>query len=151
MNLQGGNEVKLKIFIDKNHEEEILLFAHEKNELVKSIEKLVNDDNDTLIGFKDKEAVCLDFNEIYCFVVEENKVYALTEKEKLQLKKRLYQLEEKLPENFVKINQSCIANIKKIKKFDVSFSGSMIVVFKNGYKDCVSRRNVKNIKERLGF
>jgi DNA-binding LytR/AlgR family response regulator len=46
---------------------------------------------------------------------------------------------------------SCIANLSKIKKFNASFSGSLSVVFKNGYTDYVSRRSVKFIKERLGL
>ena len=40
--------------------------------------------------------------------------------------------------------------IKKIKKFDTSVSGMLTVTFKNGYRDYVSRRNLKSVKERLG-
>ena len=83
-------------------------------------------------------------------MVEDGKVYALTESEKYRLKQRLYLLEEMLDVSFVKINKSCIANIRKIKKFDASFSGTLTVVFKNGYRDYVSRRNLKSVKERLG-
>ena len=54
-----------------------------------------------------------------------------------------------LDENFIKINQSCIANIRQIEKVEGTFSGSLSVVFKNGYKDYISRRNLKNVKERL--
>lgn len=143
--------MKCKIFIDKEHEEEILIYVHEKTKLVEKIEQLVTDDAFELIGYKDREVVRLNTADVYCFIGEDNKIYALTSKEKLQLKCRLYQLEEKLSENFVKINQSCIANINKIDRFDASFSGTLLVKFKNGHTDYVSRRQLKNVKERFGF
>lgn len=143
--------MKFSLFIDKSKDEEVIVYAHEKTKLVEDIENLVDENSFELIGFADKEAVKLNLAEIYCFIVENNKVYAVCEKEKLQLRYRLYQLEEKLSDNFVKINQSCIANIRKIRKFDVSFSGTLTVVFRNGYTDFVSRRNVKKVKERLGL
>lgn len=143
--------MKFRFFIDKNREEEVIVYAHEKTKLVEGIEKLVTENNFELIGYADREAVKLDLADVYCFTVENNKIYAVCENEKYLLKLRLYQIEEKLSENFIKINQSCIANIRKIRKFDASFSGTLTVIFKNGYKDFVSRRNVKNVKERLGL
>lgn len=142
--------MNLKIFIDKHREEEILIYTHEKTKLIDSIEQLVSDDT-PFIGYKEREAIKLDIADIYCFTVEDNKIFALLENEKLQLKSRLYKIEEKLPLNFIKINQSAIANIRKIAKFNASVSGTLMVVFKNGYKDYVSRRNLKNVKERLGL
>lgn len=143
--------MKFRFLIDKNREEEVIVYAHEKTKLVEGIEKLVTENNFELIGYADREAVKLDLADVYCFTVENNKIYAVCENEKYLLKLRLYQIEEKLSENFIKINQSCIANIRKIRKFDASFSGTLTVIFKNGYKDFVSRRNVKNVKERLGL
>ena len=142
--------MKFRLFIDRDREEEVIVYAHEKSRLVSSIEKLVSD-NAELIGYNGKTAVKINLSEVYCFVTERNKVYAITEKEKLQMKLRLYQLEEIADENFVKINQSCIANIRMIERFDASVSGTMRVVFKNGYTDYVSRRQMKTVKERLGL
>ncbi len=141
--------MKCIITIDKEHEEEVLIFAHEKTKLIEDILNLINNEN-MFMGYSEGEAYRLNLSEIYCFTVEDNKVYALTDKDKLRIKLRLYQVEEKLSDDFVKINQSCIANIKKIKKFDSSVSGMLTVTFKNGYRDYVSRRNLKSVKERLG-
>ncbi len=143
--------MKLRIVIDKNRDEEILIYAHEKTELICEIEQLVNNDSFDLTGYGETETIKLNLNEIYCFITEDSKVYALTEKGKYRVKSRLYQIEGNLNDNFVKINQSCIANIKKIDKFKASVGGALTVVFKNGYVDFVSRRNLKNVKERLGL
>ena len=129
--------------------EEIIIRVHEKTELIEKIEKLVNETSDGFIGYKENEAMMLDINDINCFITENNKVFAMTD-EKLLIKERLYKVEEKLDDNFIKINQSCLANIKKIVKVQATFSGSLSVVFRNGYTDYISRRNLKNVKERLG-
>lgn len=143
--------MECKLFIDKDHKEEVLVYARKRTRLTDLIEQACRDDELTLIGYKGNESVVLDPSEVHCFIVEDNKIYALTESEKLQLKCRLYNLEEMLSEGFIKINQSCIANVKMISRFDASFSGSLTVKFKNGYSDYVSRRNLKNVKERLGL
>lgn len=141
--------MKIKIIIDKTKEEEISICAHEKSELICEIERLVAESNFELFGYKDNEAKKLNLLSVNCFIVENGKVYALTE-EKLQIKSRLYQVENMLDGNFVKINQSCIANIRQIEKVQATFSGALSVIFKNGYKDYISRRNLKSVKERLG-
>ena len=143
--------MKLQIVIDHNHDEEILIYAHEKTPLICEIEELVKNNSVDLIGYTENETVKLNLNDVYCFFTEDNKVYALTENGKYRLKSRLYQLEENLNNSFVKINQSCIANIKKIDRFKATVGGSLTVVFKNGYIDYVSRRNLKKVKERLGL
>jgi DNA-binding LytR/AlgR family response regulator len=143
--------MKLQIVIDPNRDEEILIYAHEKTPLITEIEEIVKSHSVDLIGYAQDETVKLNLNDIYCFITEDNKVYALTENEKFKIKSRLYQLEEKLDNNFVKINQSCIANIKKIDRFKATVGGSLTVVFENGYVDFVSRRKLKNVKERLGL
>ena len=143
--------MKCKTVIDKNREEEVIIYAHERNETVESIERIVSSAKLELIGYSGKSAVRLKQAEVYCFTVENNKVYAITECEKLQIKLRLYHIEEIADKSFVKINQSCIANIGHIKKFDASVSGTLRVIFKNGYTDYVSRRQLKAVKERLGL
>ncbi len=143
--------MKFRLIIDKNHDEEVTVYAHAKTPLTDKIEQLVSENNFELIGYTDKEAVRLNINEICRFFVENNKVFAETAKEKYRLKLRLWQLEEKLPAGFVKINQSCLANIGMIERFDASLTGSLLVKFKNGNTDYVSRRQLKTVKERLGL
>ena len=143
--------MKCRTVIDKDREEEVVIYVHEKNSLSCEIEELVLGKSLELFGYKDKNIVKLSPSDVFCFTVENNKVYALCEREKYQIKQRLYLLEEILDRDFVKINQSCIANIRKISKFDTSITGTLMVTFKNGHKDYVSRRQLKMVKERIGF
>lgn len=141
--------MKFSFYADKERNE-VIVYAPEKNELITEIENLARKNSSELIGYKNKEAIKLSPDEILCFISENNRVFAVTEKEKLLLRLRLYQLEESLSSSFVKINQSCIANIRQIKKFNASFSDTLQVTFKNGYTDYVARRRLKEVKERLG-
>lgn len=143
--------MKYKIYIDREREEEILIYAHEKNHLVERIEELILEQQRDILAFGDGEVVRLCEDEIFCFVVEEGRVFALTERDKFQLKMRLYQLEEQFPDRFVKINQSCLVNVDKIARFDASIGGSLMVTLKNGYKDYISRRQMRTVKDRIGF
>ena len=143
--------MKCRTVIDKDREEEVVIYVHEKNSLSYEIEELVLGKSLELFGYKDKNIVKLSPSDVFCFTVENNKVYAICEKEKYQIKQRLYLLEEILDRDFVKINQSCIANIRKISKFDTSITGTLMVSFKNGHRDYVSRRQMKKVKERIGF
>ena len=143
--------MKCTLIITDEHQEEVVIYARERTKLTDDIEALVIGSVPELIGYKENQTVKLSSDSVYCFTVEDNKVYALTDSEKLQIKLRLYQLEEILPDTFVKINQSCIANIRKIERFDTSISGTLVINFKNGYKDYVSRRQMKVVKERFGL
>jgi len=143
--------MKCSIIIGEKDYDEVVIYAREKTELVTKIEQLVNGNTTSIMGYKNGEITPLENDEIYCFIVENGKVFAITKEEKYLLKTRLYKIEETLDNDFIKLNQSSIANIKKIKKFDSSILGELKVVFKNGYVDYVSRRNIKKIKERLGL
>ena len=143
--------MKCTIILDENREEEILIYAHNKSPLIDQIQLLAEENTTKLTGFWQDEIVKIDIKDVYCFVVDGGKVYAVCENEKYKLKARLYNIEETLDKDFIKINQSSIINVNKINKFDVSISGTLKVILKNGYTDYVSRRNIKLVKERLGL
>lgn len=142
--------MKCIVTIDKNCSEEVHIFARERTKLVDEIKSLVENGAKEITAYYNGEAYIVTPAEVFCFAVENNKVYALTRNNKLYVKQRLYQLEEMLDGSFIKINQSCIVNVKLISNFSAAFSGALKVTLKNGYIDYVSRRNIKAVKERLG-
>lgn len=143
--------MKCTVILDKTREEEILIYAHQRHEYIDEIERLVSGESIQLIGFLKEEIVKLDIKDVYCFTVDGGRVFAICEKERYLIKSRLYNVEKMLDKNFIKINQSSVAQISKIQKFDASISGTLKVIFKNGYVDYVSRRNIKTVKERIGL
>ena len=142
--------MKTRLIIDESREEEVIVVLHQQSNIFDDIKRFVDGKESNIIGYKDSEIVILKEEDICCFFTEGNKVYANTIKDVYLIKKRLYQLEKELGLDFIKINQGCIANLKNVTRFNASFTGTLEVNFKNGYKDYVSRRELKKLKERIG-
>ena len=143
--------MKCEIIINRTEEEKVIIYAKEETEHIKEIKKLAESDHINLTGYSGDEIVKLSPKDIYIVTIIDNKVYAITKEKSYALKERLYVLEKALGDDFVKINQSSLANTKKIESFDASNSGTLKNRFKNGYTDYVSRRQLKFVKERLGL
>ncbi len=143
--------MKFRLIIDESCEEEVVVYAKKESVFTDELEAFVKSNTQEIFGYSGKSIVKLLPADVFAFSVEEGKVFAVTENEKLSLQKRLYQVEEIAGERFVKINQSCIVNIRQIERFEATIGGSLMVVLKNGYRDYVSRRQMKNVKERLGL
>jgi DNA-binding LytR/AlgR family response regulator len=83
---------------------------------------------------------------------EDGKVFARTENDLYLLRLRLYELEERLDSTiFVRISNSEIVNLKKVKSLDLSFVGTICMELSNGEVSYVSRRYVSKIKKLLGL
>lgn len=143
--------MKCYTYIEDIEEEKILIYANKRTKLVDDIEALVLMDDVEIKGTFNDEIIKIDMMKVSCFISENNKVYALIQDKKYLIKYRLYQIEELKLNSFIKINQSCLANKNQIKKFESTIGGALKVVFKNGYIDYISRRELKNVKQRMGL
>lgn len=144
--------MKYKTLIDPDGEELVIIRATEYTEKIREIERFLEaDDASELVGYDGDSIIPLEPSEVSAFISEAGAVYAVISGKRLLVRTRLYTLEGRLGSRFVRINQSCIANISKIACFDASLSGAFAVVFKDGYRDYISRRRLKSVKERIGF
>ena len=142
--------MKIKIVVDPTCEEEVVIFTRERTPLVEEIERLVSEKPLELLGFTEDTSTILEYVKVSRFTVENDKIYAYVGAKRYRIKQRLYQIEQQAPDCFVRIHQSCLANLRQIARFEAAYSGTLRVVFKNGDVDYVSRRNVRHVKERLG-
>ena len=143
--------MKCEIIIDPTCEERVVIYSKGYDSTVEEIKRIAEGSDNGIFGYLGSEIVRLDPGEIQYVSVIGNRVCAVLSEEKYLLKERLYTLEERLPESFVRINQSCIANITWMERFDTSISGTLKIRFKNGDVDYVSRRQLKTVKERIGI
>jgi DNA-binding LytR/AlgR family response regulator len=143
--------MKIKTIINPLIEERIEIYSKEYNNLIKQIEELIRNYKNHLIGYFEDEIVPLKFDEVYRFFIEDKKIFASTKDKKYLIKLRLYQIEELVNSSFIKINQSCLVNKNKIKKFSSSWGGTILVELKNGDKEYISRRQTKTVLERMGI
>ena len=148
--------MKLNVEIDTNIEEPAALITtpritEEVTRVVDFISKL--DDITTVIsGIRDDKVELLEQESIFRIYAEEGKVLARTESGLYQIRLRLYELEERLDDSkFVRISNSEIVNLKKVKSLDLSFVGTICMELSNGEVSYVSRRYVSKIKKKLGL
>lgn len=142
--------MRYELIIDPSKEEKIVITAHKMNDTISKIEKIINN-NFKLIAYSENEIIPINLNEVYAFFTNNGKVYISIKDKEYLIKERLYQIEEVLDDSFIRINQSCIVNVNYILKFDLSLTSSIKVVLKNNFQDYISRREVKNVKRRLGL
>ena len=141
-----------RININPDCQEEVIANVHERTPIIDEIEKLVTQDvADQITGYLDDEIKILNVDNVECFFVEDEKTYALcSDNKKYVIRNRLYELEQILPADFIKINKSAIANSKRIIRFKVLLSGAVNAEFKSGYTESISRRCFATIKRRFG-
>lgn len=150
-------DIKLEIIIDKNLEENLIkLYTNSYTEEIKEIEEILNkyqaSSKNILTVFKDDQVFVIDAKDIIRIYSENKNVFIETKKDSYKSRLRLYEIEERLEKNnFIRISRFEIINIKYIKKLDLSFTGTVAVSLKNGKVSYVSRRNLKEFKNILGF
>ena len=147
--------INVRTNISKDYGEDIEIVINTSNytkEVGKIVEALqqLTDEVELIIGRKGNEISLISINEIIYFYSNEQSNYCKTEKGDFQIKQKLYQLEETLPKNqFIRISNSTIINIKYVECFDVSVIGNILVKFKNGDTEHVSKRRVSGVMKFL--
>ena len=151
--------MKVNLFVSKDLEEpyaEIYTDALTDN-IQKAMVLLENEtedeegmgDNSILAVKKGQDIVLLDFEDIFMIRVEEKQTKVYTEDKDYLVKKPLYQIEENLDSNFVRVSKTTIVNLRKIKRVAPSLRGMMFIELKNGLKDNISRKYLSDFKEAL--
>ena len=144
--------MKFKLFIDENAEESVTVVARRRSGLTVEIENVVRQysGEDEIAVYRDGEMRMISFAEIECVSVLNGKAEIIDLKgAHYSVKERLYEIEQLLPQYFIRINKSAIANERAIECFKTDFGGGVSVTFKCGYSDYVSRRCFAEIKRRF--
>ena len=142
--------MNFRLIIDNKKDEEIVATVHHRTALIDEIEALISKHTDRILGYTEDDIKMLSVSEIECITILDGKTYAIDSKNRrYRLKLRLYELEERLPSSFIRINKSTIADESALDRFTVTIAGSVDAVFKCGYTEYVSRRCFAQIKRRL--
>lgn len=146
--------MRLKIKIDANYNEPetLITTAHMTDEVNRVVDFIQQPNTSTsmLSGFKNDKVELLEQASLIRIYAESGKIFAKTESDLYQLRFRLYELEERLDDTlFVRISNSEIVNLKKVKCLDLSFVGTIRIELSNGDVSYVSRRYVSKIKKLL--
>lgn len=149
----GGN-MRIKLNIDKQIEDTYIAICSkaltlEVKKLYQTIDLAVNATIQARDGDEIRVISCYDIIHIY---TQDLKVYVATLDGVYRLNERLYELEEKLDQTiFIRISNSEIINIKKIKRLDTSLAGTIRIYLDGDREAYVSRRYLVKIKKALGL
>lgn len=145
--------MKVRVEINSEFKDgEVVIRAPEYTQNIKEIQELVERQNATqtvMTFYQDTTEFYLEVGDILFFETEERHVLAHTSDDIYSTQSRLYELEENLPFQFVRISKSCIVNVTKILALTKSLSNCLIQ-FQNSHKQVyASRRYYKPLQERL--
>lgn len=146
--------MQVEIKIDSTvTEPKVVILTDQINEEINEIfRKLSDTESQMIAGFQNDTVTLLDQDTILRIYAANGKVFAATEKGEYLIRLRLYELDARLRrDRFVRISNSEIINLKKVRHFDLSFSGTICVSLSDGTTTYISRRYVSKIKDLLGL
>lgn len=149
------NMVDIDVVINKKYTNpKVSIFTKSRTEQVENIiyaiENASENDFPMVPGYINDRVELLSQRDIIRAYTQGRKVMVQTENEIYTVKKTLSALEHELnTERFIRISQSEIINLYKVKCFDVTVVGTIGIEFDNGIQSWASRSRVKAIKDLL--
>lgn len=145
--------MKLRIEFIQDGEEEIVIKCRSFDENVKkhceAIEALL-DDTPAIVYYKDDREFYLPSGKILFFETDGEDVVAHTAKDMFKVNHRLYQLEEILPPEFMRISKSTVVNTSQILSLSRNIPSSAQIMFFGTHKQVfVSKFYYKALKQKL--
>lgn len=132
----------------------IQIEAKEYNEEVKKLMELLQNTEkgfDKIVVEQEEKFYFLEKGEIEKIYSQNGTVYVDIVQGTFESKERLYELEEKLNKNFVRISKSVLVNVEEIQSLEMEFNGKMKMNLKSGDVEYTSRSYLKDIKKALGL
>lgn len=90
-------------------------------------------------------------DEIYMVRVENERTVVYTKTKRYDGGKRLYEFEESLGKGFMRISKGTLTNLRHLDYVESTLGGLMLLVLKNGCKECISRKYLPAFKKYLGL
>ena len=145
--------MKVKIQVDPAITEDfaefhVRMITDEVSRFAKIIEKSDNvltgtDQYDRIVIVNPDEIIAIHAEKKWCRIITETADYGC--------RKRLYELENILGPEYMRISKSIIVNIRKIESVEAVCNGMLLLHMKNGSKEYVSRTYLPDLKSFLGI
>ena len=87
---------------------------------------------------------------IFYIESENDKVFVYTLNRKFQCKKKLYELENELPDYFSRVSKSAILNLRKVEHYTPQLNGVIKAVLNNQQVVYISRKYLREIRLKNG-
>lgn len=146
--------MKIRIDIEEDlTENEVIIKCSQVDDTIARIQSAItaiSTSQEKFIFYKEDTEYYLSLDKILFFETEGSQIYAHTRKDVYQTKYRLYELENLLPKNFLRVSKSTILNINHIFSITRNLTASSEVQFEGTHKQVyVSRNYYKQLKLKL--
>ena len=147
--------VEIEVVLDERYTDPLVTIRTRSNtqqveNIIYAIEDASHSDFPQIAAVKDEVVVFVPQRDIVRVHTEGRKVVIQTEEDVFTVKRTLAGLEDVLnPSRFLRISQSEIINLYKVRSFDFNLAGTIGVEFDCGIKSWASRSRVKQIKVLL--
>ena len=147
--------VEIEVILDEQYVDPFITIKTRSNtqqveNIICAIEEASHNDFPQISAIKDDAVTFVSQRDIVRIHTEGRKVIIQTEDDVYMVKRTLAGLEDVLnPSRFLRISQSEIINLYKVKRFDFNLAGTIGVEFDCGIKSWASRSRVKQIKSLL--
>lgn len=145
--------MKVRIQVDPAISEEYAEFhVREITDEVSRFAEIIEKSNRVLTGADEFErTIIINPSDIVAVHAEKKWCRILTETADYSCRRRLYELEQDLGPEFMRISKSILVCIRKIDSVEAVFNGMLLLHMKNGSKEYVSRTYLPNLKSYLGI
>ena len=147
--------VEIEVVLDEHYADPLVTIRTKSNtqqveNIICAIEDASHSDFPQIAAVKDDAVTFVSQRDIVRVHTEGRKTVIQTEENVFTVKRTLAGLEDVLnPTRFLRISQSEIINLYKVKSFDFNLAGTIGVEFDCGIKSWASRSRVKQIKMLL--
>lgn len=131
-------------------EEEIIIRTHGLDDDVLQLITRMKQGKNMLTCIDERENIVpVKSEDVYYFDAVDGRVYVYLEKSVLEIKKRLYEIEE-LSGAYLRISKAQVVNSNMIERLSPMFNGRLEAHLKNGEKIIISRQYVPDLKKYFG-
>lgn len=147
--------MKVRIELDEGRtEEEVVIHCRSLTDEVRLIQKAVSSviaSQQNIILYKEDTEYYVAPGDILFFETEGNTLNAHTREQVFQTRYRLYELEEILSGNFIRVSKAALVNVQEIYSLSKNtLSATSVISFAGTHKQVfVSRHYTKQLKEKL--
>lgn len=146
--------MKIRVEIDEDiSENEIVINCKEIDLSILEIQETISNillKKEHLIFYKENVEYYFNLMDILFFETDENKIYSHTKNDVYEVRYKLYELEEILPLEFIRVSKSTILNVKHIRSINTNITSSSSINFFESHKQTyVSRHYYKDFKNRI--